>query len=80
MTDGGAPVATKESGTTMSIVRRDGKQCAHEDVTVLDEQSREDASKNLIIPLSRAGPSTGNGSGGTRSCRRWARSAGDRDV
>jgi hypothetical protein len=34
-------------------------------------------SKNLIAPPSRAGPSTGNGSGGTWSRQKCARGAGD---
>jgi hypothetical protein len=36
--------------------------------------------KNLIAPLSRAGPSVGNGSGGTYSRRRCARSTSDGNV
>jgi hypothetical protein len=36
--------------------------------------------KNLIAPLSRAGPSAGNGSGGTCSHRRCACSTGDGNV
>jgi hypothetical protein len=53
MTDGGVLVASKESGTTMSMVRRDGEQCINKDVTVLGEQSREDAPQKPDCPAIR---------------------------
>jgi hypothetical protein len=43
-------VAAKESGTTMSMVRRDGERCAGEDVMVLGEQSHEDAAQKPDCP------------------------------
>jgi hypothetical protein len=60
--------------------RTDVEQYTGEDVTVLGEQSREDAPQKPDCLLSRAKPSAGNGSGGTCSNRRCARSTGDGNV
>jgi hypothetical protein len=72
-TDEGILVAAKELGTAMSMVHRDGEQCACEDVTVVGEQSREDALQKHDCPAILCS----NGSRGTCCRRRCACSAGN---
>jgi hypothetical protein len=53
---------------------------AGEDVTFSASSRVKTLGQNLIAPLSRAGLSEGNGSRGTYSRRRCARSTGDENA
>jgi hypothetical protein len=67
-------VATRDGVVQVDVVALP----ADEGVTVLGEQLRGDAPKNLIAPLFYAGPSADNGSGG--STQRYARGVGDENA